>query len=295
MTKLAWDKTGERFYRTGVDHGVLYQIDNSGEYVDGVAWNGLTAVTASPSGAESNKQYADNIVYLNLLSTEEFGGTIEAFYYPDEFEQNDGSASPTPGVSVGQQRRKPFGFSWRTLIGNDLEGNDYAYEINLVWGALAAPSEKASNTVNDSPEPTAFSWEISTTPVNVGTVLGVEYKPTAKMTINSAKTDPVKLAALEDMLYGTPGTDPALPLPADVILMLASTLTTATPTVPTYDNTDDMITIPAIAGVEYLIDGAVVPAGDFGPITANTLVKARPLTGYKFPVPTAKEWLITFS
>jgi hypothetical protein len=292
--KLEWDKTGERLYRTGVDRGVLYQLD-AGEYVDGVPWNGLTNVTASPSGAESNKKYADNMVYLNLLSVEEFGGTIEALSYPDEFEQNDGSAVPTPGVTIGQQRRKPFGFCYRTLIGNDVEANDYGYELNLVWGALAAPSEKASETVNDSPEPTAFSWEISTTPVNVGTVLGIPYKPTAKMTVNSLKTDPAKLAALEDALYGTASTDAILPLPADVILMMASTLTSATPAAPTYNSTTDLITIPNTTGVEYKINGVIVPAGDYGPITANTEVRAYPATGYKFPVPTQTQWVFTFA
>jgi hypothetical protein len=292
--KLEWDKTGERLYRTGVDRGVLYQLD-AGEYVDGVPWNGLTNVTASPSGAESNKKYADNMVYLNLLSVEEFGGTIEALSYPDEFEQNDGSAVPTPGVTIGQQRRKPFGFCYRTLIGNDVEANDYGYELNLVWGALAAPSEKASETVNDSPEPTAFSWEISTTPVNVGTVLGIPYKPTAKMTVNSLKTDPAKLAALEDALYGTASTDAILPLPADVILMMASTLTSATPAAPTYNSSTDLITIPNTTGVEYKINGVIVPAGDYGPITANTEVRAYPATGYKFPVPTQTQWVFTFA
>lgn len=294
MVALAWDKTGERLYRTGVSKGVLYQID-AGEYVDGVAWNGLTNVTASPSGAESNKQYADNIVYLNLLSVEEFGATIEALSYPDAFEQNDGSATPTPGVTVGQQRRKPFGFCYRTEIGNDVEANDYAYELNLVWGCLAAPSEKASQTISDSPEPQALSWELTTTPVNVGTVLGVEYKPTAKMSVRSDKTDPVKLAALEAALYGTVSTDPILPLPADVILMLASTLTSATPAAPTYDSGTDIITIPNTTGVEYKINGVIVPAGAYGPISANTEVRAYPATGYKFPVPTQTQWVFTFA
>lgn len=294
MVALVWDKTGERFYRTGVSKGVLYQID-AGEYVDGVPWNGLTNVTASPSGAESNKQYADNIVYVNLLSAEEFGATIEALSYPDEFEQNDGSATPTPGVTIGQQRRKPFGFCYRTEIGNDVEGNDYAYELNLVWGCQAAPSEKASQTISDSPEPQSLSWELTTTPVNVGTVLGVEYKPTAKMSVRSDKTDPVKLAALEAALYGTASTDPILPLPADVILMLASTLTTATPAAPTYDAGTDIITIPNTTGVEYKINGVIVPAGAYGPIAANTEVRAYPATGYKFPVPTQTQWVFTFA
>lgn len=294
MVKLAWDETGKKTYRTGVDRGVLYQVD-AGEYVDGVSWSGLTAVTASPSGAESNKHYADNIVYANILSAEVFDATIEALTYPDEFEQNDGNSTPTPGVKISQQRRKPFGLCYRTLIGNDTEGTDYGYELNLVWGCQAAPSEKAANTINESPEPTAFSWALTTTPVSVGVVLGTEYKPTAKMTIDSTKTDPAKLAALEDMLYGTNLIDPSLPLPADVITMMATTLTTATPASPTYSSSTDLITIPNTTGVEYLIAGSVVPAGDYGPISANTEVRARPATGYKFPVPTQTQWVFTFA
>lgn len=295
MSVLQWDKTGERLYETGVDRGVLYQIDGAGDYVDGVAWNGLTAVTESPSGAESNKTYADNIVYLNLLSVEEFGATIEAYTYPPEFGQNDGSATPTPGVSVGQQRRKTFGFSWRTRLGNDLDGTDHGYKLHLVWGALAAPSEKAYATINDSPEAVTFSWEVSTTPVEVGTIASVEYKPTAKMTIDSTKVDPAKLAILEQQLYGTVSTDPSMPLPADVITMMTVALTEVTPVAPTYNSSTDIITIPSVTGVEYLIDDVVVPSGAFGPITEDKLVRARPLTGYKFPAVTDEDWLIEFA
>lgn len=295
MSVLVWDGTGERLYETGVDRGVLFQIDEAGDYVDGVAWNGLTAVTDSPTGAESNKQYADNITYLNLISAEEFGCTIEAFTYPDEFGQNDGTATPTPGVSLGQQRRRSFGFCWRTRLGNDVEGTDYGYKLHLAWGCLAAPSEKAYATINDSPEAITFSWEVTTTPVAVGVVGGNEYKPTAKITIDSTKVDPVKLAALEAMLYGTVGTDPEMPSPADVITMMSSTLTSATPAAPTYNSTTDIITIPNTTGVEYLVAGVVVPAGDFGPITTNTEVRARPATGYKFPVPTQTQWVFTFA
>lgn len=295
MATLTWDQTGDRTYETGVEKGVLYQVDETGEYVDGVAWNGLTTVTESPSGAESNKQYADNIVYLNLISVEMFGCTIEAFTYPPEFEQNDGSGSPTAGVSIGQQPRKTFGFCYKTLKGNDTEGNQHGYKLHLVWGALAAPSEKAYATVNDSPEAITFSWEVTTTPVTVGTVLSVEYAPTASMTIDSTKVDPAKLATLESYLYGTPSEDPTLPSPADVIMIMASALTLATPTTPTYNSSTDIITIPSVTGVEYYIDGEVVPSGAFGPITANTLVRARPATGYKFPDPVQDEWLITFA
>lgn len=294
MTVLQWDLSGERLYETGVDRGVLFQVDNAGDYVTGKAWNGLTAVTDSPSGAESTKQYADNIEYLNLLSTEMFGCTIEAFTYPDEFGQNDGTVAPTPGVAVGQQRRRTFGFSWRTRLGNDIDGTDYGYKLHLVWGCLAAPSEKPYTTINDSPEAITFSWEVSTTPVAIGTIGGTEYRPSAKMTIDSTQVDPVKLAALEAMLYGTVGTDSELPLPADVITMMTVALTSATPAAPTYDNTDDMITIPNTTGVEYLINGVVQTAGDVGPISANTEVRARPAAGYKFPVPTQTQWVFVF-
>lgn len=295
MAVLAWDQTGERTYETGVDHGVLYQVDETGEYVDGVAWNGLTTVTESPTGAESNKQYADNLVYLNLISVEQFGCTIEAYTYPPEFEQNDGSASPTDGVTVGQQPRKTFGFCYRSLKGNDTQGNSHGFKLHLIWGALAAPSEKAYATVNDSPEAITFSWEVTTTPVNVGTVLGTEYAPSASMTIDSTKVDPAKLTTLMEYLYGTVSEDPTLPSPADVITIMSSTLTLATPTAPTYNSSTDVVTIPSITGVEYYIDGELVPSGATDPITANTLVRARPATGYKFPSPVQDEWLITFA
>lgn len=295
MTVLQWDKPGEHFYETGVDHGVLYQIDETGDYVDGVPWNGLTAVTASPAGAESNKTYADNIEYLNLLSVETFGATIEAYYSPEEFGQNDGTWQPAAGVHVGQQRRKIFGFCWRTRLGNDVDATDYGYKLHMAWGCLAAPSEKAYATINDSPEAITFSWEVSTTPVPVGTIGGHEYKPTAYISIDSTKVDPTKLAALEAVLYGTVSTDAELPLPADVITMMTVALTEATPTVPTYNSTTDVITIPSVTGVEYYIDGVLQAAGPTAPITSNKLVKAKPATGYKFPVPTATEWLVTFS
>jgi hypothetical protein len=220
MARLKWDQIGERVFETGVDHGVLYVPDNQGVYATGVAWNGLTTVTESPSGAESNKQYADNIVYLNLVSAEEFGATIEAFTYPDEFGQFDGSAQPEPGVYVGQQARKSFGLSYRSLLGNDLEGTEYGYKVHVVYGCQAAPSEQARATVNDSPEPLGLSWELTTTPVP-----WEGGKPTAHLAIDSTKVDPTGLAALEDVLYGTAGTGdpevggtaPKLPTPDEII------------------------------------------------------------------------------
>lgn len=227
MSKLVWDATGERQFETGVDHGVLFVRDNTGAYPTGVAWNGLTTVTESPSGAESNPQYADNIKYLNLVSAEEFGATIEAFTYPDEFGACDGSAEPEDGVIIGQQARATFGFVYRTKVGNDTEGQDAGYKLHLVYGCLAAPSEKAYATVNDSPEAITFSWEVTTTPVNV-----TGYKPTASLTIDSTKVDAGHLAELEEILFGldadataeppVTATVPRLPLPDEVIALFAA-------------------------------------------------------------------------
>lgn len=219
MAKIVWDKTGERRYETGVDHGVLYTPDNTGAYNKGVPWNGLVTVTESPSGAESNKQYADNIVYVNLISAEEFGGTIEAFMSPIEFGQHDGTAAPKKGVYLGQQTRKPFGLAYRTKIGTDLDG-DKGYKLHLVWGAQAAPSEKAYSTVNDSPEAITLSWEFTTTPVQVP-----GFKPTAMMVIDSTQVQAADLVALELLLYGDTATVPELPLPEDVIAMFTDPVT----------------------------------------------------------------------
>ena len=213
--KLTWDKTGERLYETGVDHGVLYPMQVGGQYNKGVAWNGLTAVTESPSGAEPTPIYADNIKYLNLMSAEEFGFTIEAYMYPDEFGECDGSASIATGVTIGQQSRKTFGLSYRTVLGNDVDNNDYGYKLHLIYGALANPSEKGYTTINDSPEAITFSWECSTTPVNVE-----GFKPTACVTIDSTKVDPDKLAALEAILYGTESEEARLPLPDEIVTLM---------------------------------------------------------------------------
>ena len=215
MAKLVWDQTGERLYETGVKNCVLY-IPTDGVYSKGVAWNGITAVNESPSGAEPNPLYADDIKYLNLMSTEEFGASIEAYTYHDEFAQCDGSASIAKGVSIGQQTRKTFGLCYRTTLGNDTEGNDYGYKLHFIYGALAAPSEKAYATINDSPEAITFSWEISTTPVEV-----TGYKPTASLTIDSTAANPTKLAALEDILYGTESEEARLPLPNEIATLMA--------------------------------------------------------------------------
>lgn len=214
MAPLTWDDVGEKVYETGVDHGVLYLPDATGVYNTGVAWNGLTTVTESPTGAAPSAQYADNIKYLNLISAEEFGGTVEAFTYPEEFSECDGTALPAPGVAVGQQSRKMFGMSYRTKVGNDVDGMDHGYKLHLLYGALAAPSEKAYATVNDSPEAIAFSWDVSTTPVPV-----TDYKPTALLVIDSTVVDPTDLAALEDLLYGAGAVEAALPMPDAVIAL----------------------------------------------------------------------------
>lgn len=217
MAKLVWDQTGERIYETGVRQGVLYPIQTGGLYSLGVAWNGLTAVTESPSGAEATALYADDIKYLNLMSAEEFGGTIEAYTYPDEFKQCNGEADLADGVSVGQQARKIFGLCYRTTIGNDVDGNDHGYKLHLVYGAQASVSEKAYATINDSPEAITFSWEFSTTPVNVE-----GHKPTSIITIDSTKCDKTKLAALEAVLYGSENAEARLPLPDEIKELMAA-------------------------------------------------------------------------
>lgn len=211
MSKLVWDQIGDRLYETGVSKGVLYpQV--SGEYPKGVAWNGLTAVSESPSGAEPSPLYADDIKYASPMSVEEFGASIEAYTYPEEFAECDGSASIAPGVLVGQQTRKPFGLCYRTVIGNDTEYNEHGYKLHLIYGAQAAPSEKGYTTINDSPEAITFSWEVTTTPVEVP-----GFKPTASLVIDSTKVDAGKLAALEAILYGSESEEARLPLPSEII------------------------------------------------------------------------------
>ena len=214
MAKLVFDESGKRFYETGVSKGVLYVQDASGAYPQGVAWNGLTAVNEAPSGAEATPLYADDIKYLELRSAEEFGATIEAYTYPDEFEQCDGSAELAEGVVIGQQARKAFGLCYRTIVGNDVQGNDFGYKLHLIYGATAAPSEKAYATVNDSPEAVTFSWEVTCTPVEVA-----GFKPTATVVIDSRKVDSEKLAALEAKLYGSEAEEAQLPLPAEIAAM----------------------------------------------------------------------------
>lgn len=276
MAALAWDLVGDRFYETGIDHGVLYIPDQAGVYATGVAWNGLTSVTESPTGAEANAQYADNIKYLNLYSAEEFGATIEAFTYPDEFGQCDGTAEPQPGIYIGQQGRRSFGLSYRTNIGNDLDGQDYGYKLHLVYGALAAPSEKAYATINDSPEAITFSWEVTTTPVAVD-----GYKPTALLTIDSTKVDAGDLADLEEILYGTEIDDPRLPLPDEIIDLVGTGVTnvdlTESANQPTFVAATGVITLPNVTGVQWKVDGVnkapgaqpALAAGEAAEVTAH--------------------------
>ena len=215
MAKLVWDQSGQRFYETGVSNGVLYVQDESGAYPAGVAWNGLTAVTESPSGAEATPLYADDIKYLELYSAEEFGATIEAYTYPEEFEACDGSAEIAAGVTIGQQTRKAFGLCYKTVVGNDVKGNELGYKLHLIYGCKAAPSEKAYQTINDSPEAITFSWEVTTTPVNVD-----GFKPTANLVIDSTKVDAEKLAALEAKLFGSASEEAMLPLPDEIVDMM---------------------------------------------------------------------------
>lgn len=232
MSKIIWDKAGERLYETGVANGVLYPIQAGGLYNKGVAWNGLTAVTESPSGAEASPIYADNIKYVNLVSTEEFGATIEAYTYPDEFAECDGSVEIIPGMFAGQQSRKTFGLAYRTILGNDVDLNEYGYKLHLVYGCLAAPSEKGYSTVNDNSEAASLSWEISTTPVAINkTVEGKKLKPTSTLTFDSTKFSAAFMTKLEEILYGkdpstangNDGIEPRLPLPDEIIELFEST------------------------------------------------------------------------
>lgn len=226
---ITWHDAGTRKYEVGVEKGVLYPISNAGAYTTGVAWNGLSAVNESPSGAEETKVYADNIKYLGLMSAEEYAATIEAYYYPDEFAACNGEADLVDGVTIGQQTRQKFGFSYVTKLGNEVMGENYGYILHLVYGCVASPSERNHQTINDSPEASAMSWEVSTTPVEVGTINGVAYRPTATVNIDSTKVNATKLAALEGILYGsTNGDGPRLPLPNEIYTLFSAGATGAT-------------------------------------------------------------------
>jgi hypothetical protein len=287
MTKLVWDKVAEKVYETGIDRGVLYPVDSFGNYPEGHSWNGLVSVDEAPSGAESNKQYANNKVYLNLTSAEEFSATLEAYTYPDAFMECDGSAELSPGVYIGQQRRKPFGLAYRSLIGNDTDGTDFGYKLHLVYDGLAAPTGKTYSTVNDSPEAATFSWEISTTPVEVP-----GHKPSATIVIDSTKVDAGKLADLEQILYGTAGVDARLPLPAEVMALFSGSTSEVVAIAPTYNSTTKEITIPVVTGVIYSIDNEVVTG--VVTITDDTIVKAITAPGYTFGINTDDDWAYEF-
>ena len=217
MSKIVWDAVGEHIFETGVRNGVLYLKDETGAYNTGVAWNGLTSVSESPEGAEPTDLYADDIKYLSLMSAENFKATIEAYTYPVEFEECDGSATIAKGVVIGQQSRKPFGLCYRTSIGNDTDGNEHGYKLHIVYGCQASPSEKQYSTINDNPDAVTFSWEVSTTPVNV-----TGKKPTATLIIDSTKADKTKLTALEAILYGAESTEPRLPLPDEIVTLMGT-------------------------------------------------------------------------
>jgi len=288
MAVLTWDETGERVYETGVDHGVLYMPNESGIYEDGVAWNGLVNVTEAPSGAEANPQFADNIKYLNLFSAEEFGATIEAFTYPAAFNAFDGLGVPSPGVTVGQQARGVFGFSYRTKMGNDIAGEAYGYKLHLVYGAKASPSEKAYATISDSPEPITFSWEVTTTPVGV-----TGFAPTSIITIDSTQVDADALAALELLLYGDVAADPALPLPDAVIALFEGTITEVTPNAPTYNSGTDTLTIVATTGITYYNNGVEIATGATV-VTEDPHVLAVPNPGYVLAPGADDDWVFDY-
>lgn len=286
MAVLEWDGTGQKLYEAGVDHAVLYIPDGVGAYVNGYAWNGITAINEAPTGGESNKQYADNQVYLDLYSREEFAGSIEAYTYPDAWAACDGSDEVETGMFIGQQERQSFGLAFRTLIGNDVEKLEHGYKLTLVYGATASPSDKNHTTLNDSPEATALSWDFTTIPVAV-----TGKKPTSVIIIDSTKVDSADLAELEDFLYGTVGSDPSLPTPDAVRAIFAAALTEATPTEPAFNSGTETITIPTVTGVVYknAVTGAILAAGDLV-ITEDTFVHAIPATGYKFPPLVDTDW-----
>lgn len=289
MAVLTWDGIGEKRFETGVDHGVLFILNTTnGLYDTGVAWNGLTAVNEKPAGASANPTFADNIKYANLVSAETFGGTIQAYTFPPEFEPCDGIDAPAAGVSVGQQDRATFGMCYRTQVGNDVDST-LGFKLHLVYGALAVPSEKDYATINDSPAPVAFSWDFNCTPVPFS-----GGKPTCLITIDSTEVDSAALSALEDFLYGTAGSDPSLPPPDSVAALFTGAITHITLTAPTFDGAHT-ITIPSETGVTYYVDGVVHAAGTQLLTTGQSkIVTAVPNAGYVFNTPFVDEWMFTF-
>jgi len=288
VTQITWDAPGTRRYETGVDRGVLYIPNASGIYDKGYAWNGLTKVTEKPTGATTNATYADNIKYLNLISLEEFTADIAAYTYPDEWAQCDGTQEPEPGVAINQQPRVSFGMSYRTMVGNDLEATNFGYKLHLVYNALAAPSQKAFDSINATPAAIELSWTISTTPINV-----TGHKPTATMTIDSTKVSASALATLEQFLYGTAGTDPSLPTPDAVLAIFSGTVTQVDPVVPTYTPATHTITIPTVTGLDYYINGQIVTGNVV--ISADTIVSVVPQAGYQIAPNADDDWEVTYS
>lgn len=280
---LTWDGLAERFFTTGVSKGVLYS-QVSGVYNDGVAWNGLTNVTEQPTGAESNKTYADNIPYLNLISIEEFAATVECITVPDGFLQYDGVATTSNGLRISGQKRSAFGFCWRTEKGNG-EDEDLGYVLKIAYGLTAGPSEKVSATKSETPEPATYSWSLTSIPVPVA-----GHRPTAFVEVDSTDTtiDPANLAALELILYGSVGVAPRLPLPDEIDSILGAGVSLVTPVEPAYDDIEE-ITIPSVTGVVYYIDGAIVTG--VVTITVDTIVTAGPASGYQFDGVFVTAWL----
>jgi hypothetical protein len=298
MAVLTWDASGSRYYETGVDRGVLYIPDSSGLYSNGVSWNGLLSVTEKPTGAEANPMYADNIKYLNLYSVEQFGATIEAYTYPDEWAQFDGLIAPYTGVTVGQQAKKTFGLSYRTKLGNDTVGDDYGYKLHLIYGAVASPTERAYTSVNETPEPITFSWELTTNPLAVATIGANVFRPTALITIDSTKVQAAALTNLTNLLWGTAGGNPQLPAPDTVLgLFTGAATTSVVPTNPSFVAAGGTITITATTGVVYrrtdtnaIVSGSVV----IGTPSTSLGISAEPLNNtYTIPAAADRYWYFT--
>lgn len=276
MSRIRWDRPGERYYETGVDRGVLYTANDFGGYNTGVPWNGLSSVNESPDGAEPNPIYADNMKYLNLMSAEEFKGTIEAYTYPNEWAECDGSVEMVPGVTIGQQDRRGFGLCYRTILGNDTLGNKYGYKIHIAYGGKAQPSEKANETVNDTPEANTFSWEFDTTPIEIE-----GFQPSALLIVDSTNVDATNLKALEDILYGTSSSEPRLPLPEEVADIIGFGVDKVTPVKPEYDSGSHELTIPTVVGFKYLVNDVETPAGVKElTVGQRVIVRAVPEAGY---------------
>lgn len=286
MTRLQWNAAGANKFQAGVQNGVLFVRDTAGNYTDGVPWNGLTAVTESPSGAEPNKQYADNKVYVILKSAEEFAATIEAFWSPKEFDQCDGSASPVAGMYMGQQARKSFGFSWVSLLGNELVGTDLGKRMHLAYGCDAAPAEKSNPTLNESPEAGALSWEISTNAVDVGTINGVTYRPVAHVFVDSTEVSAAVWTQLEDIVYGSGASEPRLPMPQELFDLINGAVTVVnmglSANQPTFVSGTGVITLPTVTGVQWKINGVNKNPGAQPALASGetATVLATPTAGY---------------